>query len=160
MLPNPGWAYNVLGWQRGEAEAALHLVLGCAGYIKSAFMPPNLNLCSYTLHFLLNIQPFYKARKHLFNPTINQASTMKSFTTISTFLFLFAAGLQAAPSSIARQFEAQLTFQGAPPDVAYYTLSVPTDGSVFQICTLPADSPFPPLSIYHHVYLYLSSYSK
>ena len=59
---------------------------------------------------------------------------MKTFA-ISTFLFLFATGLHAAPSSKARQYEAQLTFEGAPPDVAFYTLSVPTDGSVFQICT-------------------------
>lgn len=71
---------------------------------------------------------------------------MKTFT-ISTFLFLLATGLHAAPSNKARQFEAQLTFEGAPPDVAFYTLSVPTDGSVFQICTSPADSPFPTVNV-------------
>lgn len=59
---------------------------------------------------------------------------MKSFA-ISTLLFLLATNLNAAPTSNARQFEAQLTFEGAPPDVAYFTLSVPTDGSVFTICT-------------------------
>lgn len=72
---------------------------------------------------------------------------MKAFA-ISTFLFLLAAKLNAAPTSNARQFEAQLTFEGAPPEVAFYTLSAPTDGSVFQICTypayhLPTPSPFP-----------------
>lgn len=62
---------------------------------------------------------------------------MKAFA-ISTFLFLLAAKLNAAPTSTARQFEAQLTFEGAPPEVAFFNLSVPTDGSVFQICTYPA----------------------
>ncbi|KAF6230585.1 hypothetical protein HO173_011122 [Letharia columbiana] len=57
---------------------------------------------------------------------------MKAFT-ISTFLFLLASQLHAAPSSSARQFQAQLTFQGAPPAAAFFTLSVPTDGSVFEI---------------------------
>lgn len=61
---------------------------------------------------------------------------MKAFA-ISTFLFLLAAKLNAAPTSNARQFEAQLTFEGAPPDVAFYTLSAPTDGSVFHICLYP-----------------------
>lgn len=69
---------------------------------------------------------------------------MKAFA-ISTFLFLLAAKLNAAPTSTARQFEAQLTFEGAPPEVAFYTLSAPTDGSVFQICTYPAPHlPTPP----------------
>ena len=62
---------------------------------------------------------------------------MKTFA-ISTLLFLFATGLHAAPSTKARQFDAQLTFEGAPPNVAFYTLSEPTDGSVFQIRTSPA----------------------
>lgn len=69
---------------------------------------------------------------------------MKAFA-ISTFLFLLAAKLNAAPTSTARQFEAQLTFEGAPPEVAFFNLSVPTDGSVFHICTYPAPHlPNPP----------------
>lgn len=74
---------------------------------------------------------------------------MKAFA-ISTFLFLLAAKLNAAPTSTARQFEAQLTFEGAPPEVAFYTLSAPTDGSVFQICTYPAPH-LPLLSPPHHL---------
>ena len=64
---------------------------------------------------------------------------MKVFA-ISTFLFLLAAKLDAAPTSDARNFQAQLTFQGAPPDVAYYTVSAPTDGSVFKISMYPPPS--------------------
>ena len=64
---------------------------------------------------------------------------MKAFT-ISTLLFLLATKLHAAPASNTRQFEAQLTFEGAPPDVAFYTLSVPTDGSEFYISMSPGPS--------------------
>ena len=64
---------------------------------------------------------------------------MKAFT-ISTFLFLLATKLHAAPASNTRQYEIELTFEGAPPDVAFYTLFVPTDGSVFSISMSPGPS--------------------
>ncbi|KAK0105056.1 hypothetical protein ONS95_004578 [Cadophora gregata] len=55
---------------------------------------------------------------------------MKTFT--ATAILAFAASLaHAAPAVQARQFEAQITFTGAAG--ASYTLSVPTDGSVFPI---------------------------
>ena len=79
---------------------------------------------------------------------------MKAFA-ISTSLFLLATRLDAAPTSNARQFEAQLTFEGAPPDVAFYTVSAPTGyDSTFYISMSPAPSPspsklfLPPLSVY------------
>ncbi|MCJ1465147.1 hypothetical protein MMC07_003763 [Pseudocyphellaria aurata] len=61
---------------------------------------------------------------------------MKAFT-ISALVAILAAFAQAAPTPDpaqvdARQFRAQLTFEGATPD-AFYNLSVPTDGSVFTI---------------------------
>lgn len=63
--------------------------------------------------------------------------------TILTTLFLLATDLHAAPTFNTRQFQAQLTLQGAPPSAAFYTLSVPTDNSVFTISN--------PLSISHIV---------
>ena len=63
---------------------------------------------------------------------------MKAFT-ISAFFFLLATKLDAAPANT-RNFDVQLTFEGAPPDVAFYTLSVPADGSVFYISMSPGPS--------------------
>ncbi|KAH7372123.1 hypothetical protein BKA64DRAFT_610245 [Cadophora sp. MPI-SDFR-AT-0126] len=55
---------------------------------------------------------------------------MKTFT--ATAIFALAAGLvQAAPTLENRQFEAQITFIGAAD--ASFSLSVPTDGTVFPI---------------------------
>ena len=59
---------------------------------------------------------------------------MKAFT-ISTVFLTLAAKLQGAPAS--NEFQAQLTFQGAPADVAFYTVSAPTDGSTFYTSTYP-----------------------
>ena len=64
---------------------------------------------------------------------------MKAFA-ISALLFLLATKLDAAPASNTRQFKAQLTFEGAPPDDAFYTLSVPTDGSLFYTSMSPVPS--------------------
>jgi len=66
---------------------------------------------------------------------------MKSFI-ISTAAALFLTLTYAAPAqNIApRQFLAFITFEGATPE-AYFTQSVPTDGSVFYISN--------PLSISH-----------
>lgn len=60
---------------------------------------------------------------------------MKTFT-VSAALALMATLAHAAPapgSPEARQFEVQLTFEGAGPNPPTYTLSEPTDGSVFYI---------------------------
>lgn len=63
------------------------------------------------------------------------------FSTISAALALLATSALASPvpadAPSKRQFEAQITFQGAPPDVAFYTLSFPTDGSFVPICKPP-----------------------
>ena len=67
---------------------------------------------------------------------------MKTFT-ISTALVALAALINAAPAPTARQFQAQITFEGATSE-AFYTLSVPTDGSVFTICKSSRDPSFPP----------------
>lgn len=65
-------------------------------------------------------------------------SNMRS-STIAAILTGLGALTHAAPTADGtaikpRQFEAQITFQGAPPDAAFFTLSVATDGSVFSIC--------------------------
>ena len=60
---------------------------------------------------------------------------MKAFTISAAVAFCIAQ-VHASPTpakSEARQFEAQVTFQGAPPDAAFYTLSIPTDGTVITI---------------------------
>ena len=57
---------------------------------------------------------------------------MKTFALSAAFA-LVAALANAAPS--ARQFEVQLTFEGAGPNPPTYTLSEPADGSVFTIGT-------------------------
>lgn len=79
---------------------------------------------------------------------------MKAFI-ISSFLCLLATKLHATPTSNARQFQAQLTFEGAPPAAAFYTLSVPTDGSLFTICTQralsPNFSPCPNINVLSHL---------
>lgn len=53
------------------------------------------------------------------------------FLAITSLLALAATLASAAPAAEPRQFKAQLTFYGAAG--ASYTLSVPTDGSVFHI---------------------------
>jgi hypothetical protein len=59
---------------------------------------------------------------------------MKIFTS-TALLALMASLTQAAPGAEPRQFQAQIIFEGAPPDAdgAFFSLSVPTDGSVFPI---------------------------
>ncbi|KAL8949212.1 MAG: hypothetical protein Q9222_004662 [Ikaeria aurantiellina] len=67
---------------------------------------------------------------------------MKTFT-ISVALALFTSLASASPVATkpeARQFEAFITFYGADTD-AYFTKSIPTDGSGFVI--------YNPLSISH-----------
>lgn len=66
---------------------------------------------------------------------------MKTLTA-TAILALAATLVQAAPAQQTRQFEAQLTFIGAAD--ASFTLSVPTDGTVFPIstCLLHSNSPF------------------
>lgn len=58
---------------------------------------------------------------------------MKTFT--ATALFALIAGItQAAPAPAPELNDwVEVTFQGAPPDVAFFTMWVPTDGSVFPI---------------------------
>ncbi|KAL8939087.1 MAG: hypothetical protein Q9211_002900 [Gyalolechia sp. 1 TL-2023] len=63
---------------------------------------------------------------------------MKAFT-ISAAVALLASLASAAPAPTTphrapetRQFQAQITFFGADPD-AFFSLSVPTDGSAFPI---------------------------
>ena len=55
---------------------------------------------------------------------------MKTFT-ITALTTLLAALTTAAPTAEPRQFQAQITFEGAAG--ASFTLSVPTDGSLFSI---------------------------
>ncbi|KAH8647448.1 hypothetical protein BGZ60DRAFT_535334 [Tricladium varicosporioides] len=67
---------------------------------------------------------------------------MKTFAfTITTIITVALASLVTAAPSEKRQFQAQIIFQGAPPEVAQFSMSVPTDGSVFTITN--------PLSISH-----------
>ncbi|KAG0648898.1 hypothetical protein D0Z07_4993 [Hyphodiscus hymeniophilus] len=61
------------------------------------------------------------------------------FFTITALATLLAAAAQAAPRAQPRQFQAQITFEGAAG--AEFSMSVPTDGSVFPISD--------PLSISH-----------
>lgn len=73
---------------------------------------------------------------------------MKTFT-ICTAMAIFAALSHAAPfEAETRQFKATIKLEGAPPDVAFYTRSVPTDGSVFYLSTSTYSS-IPPLFPFH-----------
>ncbi|KAL3425236.1 hypothetical protein PVAG01_04517 [Phlyctema vagabunda] len=56
---------------------------------------------------------------------------MKTFIFTPAFATILAGLAQAAPALESRQFQAQVTFFGAAD--ASYSLSVPTDGSLFQI---------------------------
>ncbi|KAL2044814.1 hypothetical protein N7G274_002589 [Stereocaulon virgatum] len=59
---------------------------------------------------------------------------MQTFTIAAAIAFL-ATSVYGAPASSkaeARQFQALITFNGADPN-AYFTQSVPTDGSTFSI---------------------------
>ena len=60
---------------------------------------------------------------------------MKAFTISAAIALLFAQAHTSpvAPKAEARQYDAQITFQGAPPDAAFFTASIPTDGSVYYI---------------------------
>lgn len=60
---------------------------------------------------------------------------MKAFTISAAIAMLFAQAHASpiAAKAEARQFAAQITFQGAPPDAAFYTASIPADGSVFYL---------------------------
>ena len=137
MLPDPDWT-NVTFGCGGEAVVASHLVLWLFPIYKEHFHASPLRFSFIRSALSAQHSIFFKKQEHIHS--INKVSTMKAFT-ISTFLVLLATELHAAPSSNARQFEAQLTFEGAPPDVAFYKLSVPTDSSIFTICMSSAPSP-------------------
>ncbi|KAL8796855.1 MAG: hypothetical protein Q9195_000938 [Heterodermia aff. obscurata] len=68
---------------------------------------------------------------------------MKAFTITAAMAMLFAQAHTSpiASKAEARQFAAQITFEGAPPDVAFYTASIIADGSVVPI--------YNPLSVSH-----------
>ena len=53
------------------------------------------------------------------------------FFTLAALTTLLAAVAHAAPKSQPRQFEAQITFEGAAG--AEFSMSVPTDASLFAI---------------------------
>ena len=55
-------------------------------------------------------------------------------TILSAILAVLANQSAAAPTASSNSFRAQLTFEGADPE-AFFTLSVPTDGSTFTIRT-------------------------
>lgn len=62
---------------------------------------------------------------------------MQTFT-IAAAIALLATQVCSAPASTkadARNFQAQIRFNGADPD-AFFTLSAPTDGTTFPICML------------------------
>ena len=62
---------------------------------------------------------------------------MQTFS-IAAAIALLATQVCSAPASTkteARGFQAQLTFNGADPN-AYFTMSVPADGTEFAICML------------------------
>ena len=52
---------------------------------------------------------------------------------IATSLAVLASAAYAAPTLKARQFEAQITYHGATPEDSV-TQSVPTDGTIFEVC--------------------------
>lgn len=58
---------------------------------------------------------------------------MKAFTISAAFAVLLAQAHASPMKAEARQFEAQITFEGAPPQAASFTVSVPTDGTSFSI---------------------------
>ena len=63
--------------------------------------------------------------------------------TLTALTTLLAAIVHAAPKSQVRQFEAQITFEGAAG--AEFSMSVPTDASLFAICKISTPkSPLPP----------------
>lgn len=64
---------------------------------------------------------------------------MKTYT-IAAVIALLAGVTCAAPSTKLRQFEAEITFEGAAG--AYFSMFVPTDGSLFAICMSPLCFPF------------------
>ena len=73
---------------------------------------------------------------------------MKSFSICTVTAILAAAFSHAAPLEVeSRQFRVQVIFQGAPPEVAYYTRSIPSDGSVFYLSRSTRSSTSLPLSI-------------
>ena len=129
---------HMITWavKEGKAVAALCLAHGWLAYIKSASIPLNLFFCSSVLHFYSPSTSYIKQQSHLLQSirhSTNQASTMKAFA-ISTFLFLLATKLNAAPANNARQAaEVTITFEGAAD--ASFTLVEPADGSTFWIGT-------------------------
>ena len=73
---------------------------------------------------------------------------MKSFSICTVTAVLAAAFSHAAPLEVeSRQFQVQVTFQGAPPEVAYYTRSIPSDGSVYYLSKSTCSSTSLPWSI-------------
>jgi hypothetical protein len=77
---------------------------------------------------------------------------MKTFT-IYTALAIFAAISHAAPfEAQARNDQVQITFQGAPPDVAFFTQYFPIDGRNVHICASSL-STFPHVIFSFHLYL-------
>ncbi|KAG7008682.1 hypothetical protein G7Y79_00004g012660 [Physcia stellaris] len=66
---------------------------------------------------------------------------MKAFTISAAVAVLLAQAHASPMKAEARQFQAQLTFEGAPPQAAAFTVSIPADGTSFIILN--------PLSISH-----------
>lgn len=119
-------------------------------FLYHGFFRPRLS----RLQELSNTKSRFFAYFLLFDKTTRRSahlSTMK-ISTISAALALLATSALASPvpadAPSKRQFEAQITFQGAPPDVAFYTLSFPTDGSLVPICKSPPLFSIPLLSLH------------
>jgi hypothetical protein len=67
---------------------------------------------------------------------------MKTFI-ICTAMAIFGALSHAAPfEAVRRQESVEVTFRGAPPDVAFFKQSFPTDGSFVYICASICPSVF------------------
>lgn len=63
---------------------------------------------------------------------------MKSFSIYTAVAILAAALSYAAPVELeSRNNAVTITFQGAPPNVAFYTRSIPIDGSVVELSAFP-----------------------
>lgn len=83
-----------------------------------------------------SILEFKFSKKYIPQNSSLSDSNMKTFSICTAMAILAATFSHAAPVELeTRQFFAQVTFQGAPPDVAFYTRSIPTDGSVFYLST-------------------------
>lgn len=63
----------------------------------------------------------------------SRVPTMKAFTISAAVAVLLAQAHASPMKAEARQFQAQLTFEGAPPQAAAFTVSIPADGTSFII---------------------------